>query len=402
MPWTVDEMAFLVCVYHMDPSQLNFHPGYFKTPSFTVYLLAASLAFSAMLGWVHLVQDKAFYIQHMDQRGNMFLVGRLNSVVFAVLTVWILYFFVRRLYPDRPHWVALLAAALLAILAGHVVWSHYLSQHPLVTFWVLLTFYLLLRLLENRKPHWYVLSGLSVGIAASTNYNGVLLAALIILAHFLTADGRCRTRVKDPNPRTRLRWRDVRWLIVALVCVLFGFLLVTPYALLDAHFFWDEFMWEFRAVQSTTLASLADALHYVLITLLPAGSGWCLYLIGMAGLLWLSVRRSWRGGEVLVLAWVYLYLLLTVRAGSFATVSRALPLLVCFPILATNLLFELRERWPGKGRCLARAFGILLILTTAILTGFVDGFFLTDTVRRDASAWILEHVPPGTSSCSIR
>lgn len=393
-PWTVDEMTFLACVYRMDPLRLNLNPGYFKTPSFTVYLLAASLIIGAAFGWVKLTHDPTFYIQHMDQRGNMFLIGRLNSVVFAVLSVGMLYLLVRRLYTRRPRWVALLAVALLAILPGHVTWSHYLSQHPLVTFWVLLTFYLLLRLMEDPRPRWYLLSGLSTGIATSTNYSGALLFALLFLAHFLTADGRWRmTRTDIFSP---LRWQNVRWLALAFSCALFGFLLATPAALLDIHFFWDEFMWEFHAVQNVQHDGWWTAIRHVMGVILPAGLGWCLYLLGMAGLVWLSFRRRWRGGEALLLAWMYLYLFLTIRAGSFATTGRVLPLLVFFPILLANFLFELQARWP-RSKHLTRGLGIVALLATAVSTFFVDSYFLTDTVRSDASAWVLERIPPGSS-----
>lgn len=394
LPWTADESTFVSCLYRMDPFHLNLNPGFFGVPSFTAYLLAASLALGSALGWVELTSDKSFYIQHLDQRGRIFLIGRLNSVIFGTLSVWMLYLCVRRLYPRRPRWAALLAAALLAVLPGHVTWSHYLSQHPLVTFWVILTFYFLLRLVENHRPRWYLLAGLSTGIAISTNYSAMLLLPLLCLAHFLYMKE--RSWIKGLVDSSRLNWFHLRWLALALVCAAFGFFVVTPYALLDVRFFWKELVRAFTFVGNMQRDSFVTIVDHTLHTVMPAGLGWALYLSGIAGLVWLSIRRKEHGGEVLLLAWCYSYLFLSLRAGLVTSVSRTLPLLVFFPIPAVTLLFELRERW-SMGKHLVTALSVLLLSSTAIMTSFIDGYFLMDKVRSASSAWILEHIPPASS-----
>jgi hypothetical protein len=184
-------------------------------------------------------------------------------------------------------------------------------------------------------------------------------------------------------------------------CAIVGFLVITPYALLDAHSFWSQFACVSHYVAGTHQVSLGTVLFHVFGVVMPSGLGWGLYLFGAAGLGWISIRKKWRGGEILLLVWSYLYLLLTVRVGLVASASRMLPLLVFFPILSASFLAELQQRWPAT-RTLVKALAIIILLVTVVATAFVDGYFLTDTVRSASSTWILEHVPRGSSIGLLR
>src|SRR5206468_9688944 len=78
---------------------------------------------------------------------------------------------------------------------------------------------------------WYLLSGLTIGLAASAKYTGALLIPILILAHELRSDSL-------RNSLRSLWGMD----ILAAVCIPgIVFILLNPFILLSFHEFYDRF-----------------------------------------------------------------------------------------------------------------------------------------------------------------
>ncbi|HUM68302.1 MAG TPA: glycosyltransferase family 39 protein, partial [Chloroflexota bacterium] len=148
-----------------------------------------------------------------------FLAARLVSAVLGMLFVLVVYMLGRRLGNQRQ---GLIAAAIAAFLPALVVNDHFATTDTALMFWVALSLYLLLRVYDNweRDNFWaYAGAGFVCGLAASTKYNGLVLAVPLLLVPLL------RVRGLDEC----LSWR----VIAGPLAMLVGFLAGTPYALLD-------------------------------------------------------------------------------------------------------------------------------------------------------------------------
>jgi len=395
LSWSPDEGSFTSMLYRMDPFHLNFNPGRFDIPSFTPYALAASLLVGSALGIVELRPDKAYYVAHLDQWGRIFLAGRLVSVLCAALSVVATYALIRRMYAGCPRWLPLLGAVLLAIAPGHVAWSHYLSQNPLVTFWILAAFYSLAALVEKPTTRNYLLAGLFSGIAFSTNYNALMLFPLIPLAHVLACP-------QGVGIKAWFALQGLKRLLLAALATVAGFVIVTPYAILDFQNFLYWVTWVNRNLSGgLESVGLGESARRLFLDVLPATIGWGTYLLGVAGMVWTVGNSHRRRVEWLSLAFILLFILAVICSGHRLSVGRLLPMAVMWLLPTVGLIGALWQRQQRAVRSGVVALAIVALGTTFVPALAVDTYFIRDTVRRDASAWIQAHIPRGTTVGTI-
>lgn len=105
---------------------------------------------------------------------------RLVSVVFGTLSVPALYLLARALTGRAP---ALAAAAIFAILPINVISAKYGVPDTLLSFWVISTLWIALRIARGASPPWYFAGGLSAALAFGSKYNAVFLAVPLVIAH---------------------------------------------------------------------------------------------------------------------------------------------------------------------------------------------------------------------------
>ena len=112
--------------------------------------------------------------------------ARLFSVLFSVLTVWLIFIFVSHFFKSSK--LALTAAALAAIEPFFVAYSQQARNYSLTFFLTLLATYCFLRALEAEDKHkpslrWFAFYGLVAGLSFLSHF----LAATVCLAHGLYA-----------------------------------------------------------------------------------------------------------------------------------------------------------------------------------------------------------------------
>lgn len=395
LSWSPDEGSFTSMLYQINPARLDLNPKRFDIPSFTPYALGAALVVGKLMGLVEVVPSKDYYVAHLEQWGRVFIAGRLVSVLFAGLSVIAIGALLRRLYHDYPRWLPPFGAVLLAVAPGHVAWSHYLSQNPLVTFWVLVAFYFLVALIERPVTYHYLLAGLFSGIAFSTNYNALPLFLLLPLAHVLAWRPTGRA---ESLPHAALTWRAVKQLLLAGAAAILGFIVVTPYSILDFPTFWHWIVWVNSNLSGgLEQVSLLESTRRLFLDVLPSTIGWGPYLLGWGGIVWALIERRRRAVEWLALAFLALFALMVARSGHRLSVGRLLPMAAVWLLPAIGLLGRLWLRaWKGAAVLAALALATALVPALA-----VDVYFVRDTVRRDASAWIRDNIPSGATVGTI-
>ena len=119
----------------------------------------------------------------ISPNANLFFVGRILSAFWGSLTLILLYWFGKRFFSDR---VALLGMTFLAFTVLHIQLCHFLTVDVMLTFFVLLALYCLVSLVESQTPlRYYVLSGITIGLALATKISALPLYGVLLGAHLL-------------------------------------------------------------------------------------------------------------------------------------------------------------------------------------------------------------------------
>ncbi len=370
----------------------DLHPTRMEYGTGLIYLLAGVstvvFSLSARDGFIESVEQLTIF-----ERGTYpaifphpeyILAGRMVSAVFGVGIVLLVFMLGRRLSGERVGIVSALFAALLPDLVIH---SHFATTDMPLTFMVILSLYLLLRVYDNWELDngWaYAGAGFVCGLATAIKYNGVLLFFPLVLTSLL--------RVRSLDGLLRLRN------LSGVIGMGLGFLVGTPYALLDIPDFLSWFGYSLRLYNRPNVEILQPAWLWHLQTL-GMGRNAVLFWAGVIGfgLSWrLWGKRGW-----LINGFALLFVLAVVsqtnRQGRMW-----LPVAPFFAIwgglLAIWLGGWLKERFS---RFSARWLAWLPAIILAILSGVVSFNrvynFGQEDVRTVAEKWMIANMPAGAS-----
>lgn len=312
------------------------------------YPIVSDTAFYAFLGeslWTH-GRYELFdvpYAQHLPLHAFLsypfvslfgFTAGMKLATLLAGMAVLLLtYLVLRESFSER---VALIAVPLVAIHHGFVLMTMLGSADLLFTVFFLLTVFALLRAEDD--PRYYILAGVSIGLASLTRYNGVPLLAVFVL--------------------TILLWRreDLRsfwsYLGIFLACALFGLWLWRNIRVFGdpLHTLYTK---ELSAEAPNHLEQLLDNLEYylnpfhnILPVLLPAA----IY----------GIFAEWKRQRILLLSLVCVWVLTAiwwVQAIRFA--FPGYPILIGFSVAGLRRFFR---HFPHM-----RRIGVPVVLAAIII-----------------------------------
>ncbi len=271
---------------------------------------------------------------------------------------------------------------MMTISPTSVANSRFITPDTYVVFWELVTLLAATLIFQQGKTWHYVLAGLSVGFTASSKYNGALIMLCVVTAHFL-----------------RYGWsgiRDYRLYLSALLSIV-GFILVTPFSILDYQSFLHDLKFE--------------AQHY------SAGHA------GMEGnaLIWYGSYLWKREGVVSLLALVQvirgLYLrskatiLLSIFAAAYfafissyvvrndRTILPAIPFMILLSSILAVDLFGAKFFDSKSPRAIVKVlvFTLAFVVLVTPLWNTVDTSIQLTTVdsRTTARLWINSNLPAG-------
>ncbi|MCR4338021.1 MAG: glycosyltransferase family 39 protein [Candidatus Omnitrophica bacterium] len=101
------------------------------------------------------------------------------SILFGVLMIPLTYALALLIFGDR--WISLAAAFFLFLDPIHMISSQKIWMESTLSFFMLMTIYLFLYGLKHKKDFFFLLSGLSSGLAFLTKYPGILSTLSIVL-----------------------------------------------------------------------------------------------------------------------------------------------------------------------------------------------------------------------------
>jgi hypothetical protein len=239
LPWAYasDEGQFAVLAIRMahegDPNPRWFgHPGStFLYPLAALFRVANALDAGVPVG----AHDPGLAARVGGDPGRYFSAGRVISALYAVAALPLLFLVGRRAWDEATALVGTWLALLSPITLEH---AQMLRTDSAGLFWGLLALWLVLRVLDRPSLGRHVVAGLATGAAIGTRYLLATLVPILVAADLVAA-----WRVRDDAAAGRA-------LVVAslagLACVVLGFVLTTPYFLLDFPTVWANLAHEVR------------------------------------------------------------------------------------------------------------------------------------------------------------
>ena len=370
-----------------DPDLSPWNPRWFPYGSFPLYLLkAVQLGYSEFTG---------------SGLHDLRTAGRVISTLADVAAVVLVYLLGSRMYGRRD---GLLASALVALTVLHIQLSHFYAVDTILGLCTLGALYFLFRVAGEGRLRDSLFAGAFIGLGVATKVSFGPIYLVFVTAHVLFAisylriSGRARAEegATDESDAPRLeesaassattdvasrvggddeRWRlAVRGLAAGVAVSVVVFLVVQPYALLDAERFLSDVTEQSEMVRRIRdypyTRQYVDTTPYLyqIRQSVTWGLGWPLGLVAWLGLLYVALRglRPRVAAGYLVLGWVLPAALLLWTTSFFAIALASITAVAA--ILAT-----LPFRGPG-----ARADVLLLswVAPYLLITGAFEVKFI--------------------------
>jgi YYY domain-containing protein len=334
--------------------------------------------------------------RHLAEYDSLPLVGRAISAMCDLGTLLLVFALGRRAFGRLA---GLIAAGFYAFAVLPIQLSHFYAVDLVLTFCVAATVYLAARCADRGGWGAWILAGIAAGLAVGSKFSAVMLAAPLFVAALW----------RLPSGPVKRKAATVlgRMAVVGGVCLL-AFALTNPFALIEARAYLSNILSQQAMVSGAWdvpyTRQYAGTWPYVYFVqqLSQWGLGWPLGLIGWGGLLWLcarALRRRATSTQLIILAWMMPYLVLT--GAFYAKFLRYMAPLVPFLMIcgagASVAAYRWASgRWRRPGRIgVGLAGGVVVLITIGWVLAFT-GIYRQEHPWIRASRWIYQNIPAGS------
>lgn len=354
----------------------DLNPKWFHYPS--GYLYAQAVAYIVYFLWGAVRGNFAFVPE--QTLPQFYLIGRLTTAFLGTLTVLVVYLIGRKTHRTR---IGLTAAVFMTFSYLSVVHAHYVTTDVPSGFWVALCMLFSVLILQRGQVMWYVLAGLTAGLAAGTKYNAGSVVLLIPLAHIMST-----------------KWGEWGWLdrrlMFGVLAAIGGFLLSTPYALLDLPTFLNGLGFELNHYNSYQPGYTGQSGVWYLRSMLTSADA-PLALVYLGGLIHAMMRPT-KSRILLATYSLFYYLGLARTAVHFE--RNLLPIIPALSVLAAVFLNDLVDWIASRTQRYRYCFsvagtGLVVILPLIAILSF-DWSITRLDIRTAAGAWISQNISEGT------
>jgi hypothetical protein len=316
---------------------------------------------------------------------SFYLIGRILTILLSTAAIPLTYVLCRRMAGEGA---ALAAATFVAVSPLHVDFSRIVRVDAVMTTFILVAMLYALKAMDGQLGKDFVLSGVCTGLATATKWPGISAAVIAIMATGLAA------------PERPVSWTTrARWSGFACLGVVTGFLVATPFLLVELPQALRQVAWEVLRpgghLSATGSPGLPNYLWYLTGPLQQALGGplELFALIGLAASCQARVRSS------LLLASFSLLFLLGVGLLNLRWDRWIVPLVPSVAILAAIGLEVASRALPwGKKRSAVRHLVIVGLAVVLVFPSATEAFRRGTTLdtRDIAKEWIERHVPRGS------
>lgn len=361
----------------------DFNPHFFHWPSLTFYL------FAALYGVARVVRS-VLGLDPTLSGAQQLLIARACVACAGAATVYVLFRIGRRIAGETT---GLIAALLLAVAVLHVRDSHFAMTDVLMTLFVTTSLALVLRGLDTeprgRALRWFAVAGVVGGLAASTKYNGAAVIAAMGGAQLVLWSRAWRTVL---SPGT--------WLPSVTFLALFaaGFVLATPFAVLDFNAFATDLRFDFTHLSEGHGVDLGIGWLYHATHSLPYGVGFAVFAAAVLGLVPL-VRHYPRHAFVLLTFFAGFYVAIgNGRTVFFRYILPLVPLVCAFAAVGVRHVGEwMAPRVRLSPRASVLALAMLVAAPSLVNSVWFDVVLARTDTRVIARAWLAPRLTPDST-----
>jgi len=383
LPGTVfpDEPHHINLAVYFGSGDLN--PHVFKYPTLWMYFLFINygLAFLFWSGF-GLVRSASDFGQLFVWDPSLFyLIARGWAALFGTGAVLLTYYAGKKLISKQS---GILAAAFMAVSPILIYYGHRAKADMMMLFLSTVAWFFCVRVFKDQNKRNYYWAGLFLGLAASAQYTAVILAPLLFWAH--------ASKWKKNSEGVSFFFQKP--LLLGYACLFLGFLLGTPFSLLD-H---PTFLADWRDLTQYGAGDWTADKAILGLGILPlwgelAQWGWLTFSFFAAGL-WALRKKASRTVVFLIGPLIWCGIALGAQNSVAVIVNYTFSF---FPGLALGmgavwLWIERRKKSPSwVWGSLAVVFVPLFLMGWAITQ-----CYLTTDTRVSAYDWINKNIPQGS------
>lgn len=390
---------------------------HFAYGSFPLYLVRATA--TGISAFAAVTQTLPEWLTSNDY-DHLNLVGRLLSALFDALTVGLVFLIGRRVFNPT---VGLLGAVFSALCVQQIQLAHFYAFDAVTTTVIVGAVYFGVRVVQDGKLSDSLWLGGLVALAVASKFSALPLGLVIVLAHLVRPILSVRRRSKStagqtaasggavaeaaPDLLTEVN-HAVGRIVLTTIFAIVVFALASPFTFLDFGGYVASI-----SEQSDMVRGVSDLPYtrqyrntgplYFINNLVYWGMGPFLGFAGLAGLgliIYRAIRRRASGPELLLLAWIVPYGLITISFQvKFLRYLEPITPFLC--LTAAYILWRVavagRPTLPAVWRA-ARYVPVAAVLVATVLYVYAFMQIYTAPITRvQASNWIYRNIPAGVT-----
>jgi len=362
----------------------DLNPHFFVNPHVYTYVLFALyviLYIFLRIGGVNLGAYSSVDDVPATAKMWLYLVPRLFSVICTLASALLVYYLVKRIGKPIAAWFA---AMFFTVTMTFVTYAHFEGRYALTVFMLLLPIYLLVRFVESRKRIWLILAGLMIGLSISTKYLNLFLVFPLIVAIIFVYG-------KD--------WiMYVKRGLLSFALIVAGFLIGTPYALLDYPTFLKDIKFIFLVKDVSGYNGLFSPYKawWFFPSILANGFGIVLLsaivLLGLYAI-YKSFGNKTRGLVTLMSLSFIIPYWFALGSGYFFTSRYLIPVQLFLVILAG---VGIAAAYDSQKTKILTGLLLLVVVLSGLYAYSADMMMAHDS-RYEARAWIVKNIPKETT-----
>lgn len=309
---------------------------------------------------------------------QLYLLCRVIVALLGTLTIYIVYLIGKSAYDKNT---GLMAAALLAGTFVHAVYSQQVKMDVPATFFGTISLLFAINVVRKPKFRNYGLSGIFVGLAGATHYNGVFFIVPLLTAHIIS-----QYQMKHRVTRSMITSPK---LLLGIMGVFVGFLMGYPTLLLDPLRFFHRLKQTYYGLSLQSIIGPPAWIWYIRY-LWHYGLYYPLFLASVGGIL-LAFRRLHKA-SIVILSFILTYGIWIFSNSVHYTDRLSIPLTSILALLSAFFLISVCNKMK-KGKVIGVSLLVVLVGLLLLRIAIGDFYRTKPSPLQALEVWMDSNVP---------